>query len=237
MMRVFLLLSITVMLFARGYHAPDNRSQVKNIIKMLHLDHKMTWLNGCAYSYDVTSCMDKTIIDTSTCSVTEQNQTMIWIQVVPDTFYGRNMACMTKPVCVNAFSGKLFGSPMCCRRINEKYRQIESELFNLIPVTSEFAKIYQGKIFGEVKKVKWLIGNVKIDDKYIEPPEQIKGDIARVYLYMDERYGLQISLEQKELFRRWHRLDAVDKRECALAKIIMKVQNRTNHLITEGCKK
>ena len=54
---------------------------------------------------------------------------------------------------------------------------------------------------------------------------------------MDERYGLQLSLEQKEMFYRWHRLDAVDERECALAKSIMKIQNRTKHLIAEGCKK
>ena len=31
---------------------------------------------------------------------------------------------------------------------------------------------------------------------------------------MDERYGLQLLPEQKEMFHRWHRLDAVDKREC-----------------------
>lgn len=204
---------------------------------MLHLDYKTTWLNGCDYVYDVTSCMDKTLVKTSTCSVQEQNQTMMWIQVVPDTFYGRNMACMKEEVCVNEFTGKLFGSPMCCRRVNTQYREMEADLFNLIPVVSKIEEHQQGKIFATVKSPKKVVGKVKIDDNYLEPPDEVKGDIARVYLYMDERYGLQLSLEQKEMFYRWHRLDAVDERECALAKSIMKIQNRTNHLIAEGCKK
>ena len=113
---------------------------------MLHLDYKTTYLNGCDYLYDVTSCMDKTIVDTSTCSVQEQNQTMRWIQVVPDTFYGRNMVCMKEQVCVNEFSGKRFGSPMCCRRIDDKYRQMEADLFNLIPVVPQIAENYIGSM-------------------------------------------------------------------------------------------
>ena len=162
---------------------------------------------------------------------------MRWIQVVPDTFYGRNMVCMKEQICVNEFTGKRFGSPMCCRRIDEKYQQMEAGLFNLIPVVSEIAENYQGRVFGVVKKPIIPVETVKVDDAYLEPSDEVKGDIARVYLYMVERYGLQLSLEQKEIFYRWHRLDAVDERECALAKIIMKVQNRRNRLITEGCKK
>lgn len=101
---------------------------------------------------------------------------------------------------------------------------MEAELFNLIPVVSAIAEKQEGKIFGEIKKSTYLIGKVKIDNNYIEPPDQLKGDIARVYLYMDHRYRLQLSLEQKEMFSRWHKYDAVDERECAIAKIIMKVQ-------------
>ena len=237
MIKVLLLLSISVILFARGYHAPDNRSQAKKLIKMIHLDYKTTWLNGCDYIYDPQSCMDKTLVDTLTCSVQEQNQTMKWIQVVPDTFYGRTMACMNEEVCVSEFTGKPYKGKLCCRQRNAKYKKMEAELFNLIPVVSAIAEKQEGKIFGEVKKSKQLIGKVKIDNNYIEPPDGLKGDIARVYLYMDHRYHLQLSLEQKEMFHRWHKLDAVDKKECAIAKIIMKVQDSTNRLIDAGCKK
>ncbi|MEE8587726.1 MAG: endonuclease, partial [Sulfurimonadaceae bacterium] len=205
--------------------------------KMIHLDHKTTWLNECGYIYDPKTCMDKTLVDTSTCSVQEAKQTMKWMQVVPDTFYGRNMACMNEKVCVSKFTGQSYRGKLCCRQTNAEYRKMEAELFNLIPVVSAIAKKHAGKPFGEVKKPKQLVGKVKIDNNYIEPPDEVKGDIARVYLHMDHRYNLQLTLEEKEMFHRWHKLDAVDKRECDIAKSIMKVQGSNNRWIEEGCKK
>ncbi|MGB6019120.1 MAG: hypothetical protein WBF77_05935 [Sulfurimonadaceae bacterium] len=116
MIKVLLLLGISVMVFARGYHAPDNRSQAKKLIKIVHLDYKTTWLNGCDYIYDPQSCMDMTLVDTSTCSVQEQNRTMKWIQVVPDTYYGRNLKCMNEEVCESEFTGKSYRGKLCCRQ-------------------------------------------------------------------------------------------------------------------------
>lgn len=237
MIRVALLLGVAVSLFARGYEAPENRSQAKNIVKMINLDYKTTRLNGCSYIYDPKTCMDKTLVDTSTCSVKEKKQTMQWMQVVPDTFYGRNMACMNEKVCVSTFTGQPYKGKLCCRISNAEYRKMEAELFNLIPVVSAIAKKHEGKPFGEVKKPKQLVGKVKIDDNYIEPPDDVKGDIARVYLYMDKRYDLQLTPQERALFERWHALDAVDAKECSIAKIIKKVQNVSNPWIDEGCQK
>ncbi len=236
MIKILLLLVMSTLLFARGYHAPDNRSQAKNLVMMVYLDDKTTLLNGCAYIYDPTTCMNRTFVDTATCSVNEQNQSMVWMQVVPDIFYGRNMACMNDNVCVSEFTGKAFKGERCCRRVNSTYRQMEAELFNLIPVVSAVAEKRKDKIFGEVKTAKETVGGVKFDENFIEPPDSVKGNIARVYLYMDERYGLQLSSAQKELFLRWHRLDAVDQRECSIAKVFTKVQGVPNNWIEEGCK-
>lgn len=236
-MKLLLLLCLAATLFARGYDAPDNRSQAKKLMMMIHLDYKKTWLNGCDYIYDPKTCMDKTLVDTSTCSVKEQKQTMEWMQVVPARFYGRNMACMNEKVCVSPYTGKSYRGELCCRQTNAEYRKMEAELFNLLPVVSAIAKKHEGKPFGEVKKPKQLVGKVKIDDNCIEPPDEVKGDIARVYLHMDQRYRLQLTSEEKEMFLRWHKLDAVDERECAIAKIIMKVQGSSNRLLEEGCKK
>ncbi|MDA3945181.1 MAG: endonuclease [Helicobacteraceae bacterium] len=236
MIKIVLLIGITVLLFARGYDVPENRSQAKKLIKMIHLDYKTTLLNDCQYIYDPKSCMDITIVDTATCSVKQENQRMQWIQVVPDTFYGRTMACMNKDICVSEFTGKAYRGNLCCRQTNAEYRKMEADLFNLIPVVSAIAEQQEGKPFGEVEKPTSLIGKVKIDSNYIEPPDELKGDIARVYLYMDQRYELHLSTAEKEMFQRWHKLDAVDARECAIAKIIMKVQGANNDLLIEGCK-
>ena len=88
----------------------------------------------------------------------------------------------------------------------------------------------------KVAKAKYVVGKVKMDDKAIEPPDNMKGDIARVYLYMNQRYGLELSLEEKEAYHYWHKFDSVDKRECAIAKTIMKIQGSSNRWIKEGCR-
>ncbi len=235
-MKLFLLVFTAITLFGRGYEAPDNRTQAIKLIKKIHFDYKKTWLNGCDYSYDLQSCMDKTMVDTSTCSVREQNQSVKWIQVVPDSFYGRNRECMNEEICVSKYTGKPYSGKRCCRQSDAAYRKMEADLFNLIPVVSAIADKRKDQIFMKVGKAEHVVGKVKMDGKAIEPPDNLKGDIARVYLYMNQRYGLALSLEEKEDYYYWHKLDSVDKRECAIAKTIMKIQGSTNRWIKEGCR-
>lgn len=236
MMKLFLLVLTAITLFGRGYEAPDNRTQAIKLIKKIHFDYKKTWLNGCDYSYDLGSCMDKTMVDTASCSVQEQNQTVKWIQVVPDSFYGRNRECMNEEVCVSKYTGKNYKGKRCCRQNDAEYRKMEADLFNFIPVVSAIADKRKDQIFMKVEKAKYVVGKVKIDENAIEPPDNMKGDIARVYLYMNQRYGLELSLEEKEDYYYWHKLDSVDKRECAIAKTIMKIQGSTNRWIQERCR-
>lgn len=236
-MKIFLLLLWAFTLFARGLEAPDNRSQAKNVLSMIDLDYKVTAINGCAYDYDKTSCMDKTIVDGSSCGLGDTNVTMKWMQVVPDTFYGRNRACMNEKKCVNVFTKELFGSPMCCRRIDAQYKKMEADLFNLIPVISTLAEAQKGRIFGAVKTPLEMIGRTKIGSEAIEPPDEVKGNVARVYLYMEGRYGLQLSKEQKSLYEAWSSLDPVDAKECKVGKLILKIQGSHNPYIEEGCEK
>lgn len=236
MMKYLLLFLTAITLFGRGYEAPDNRTQAVKLIKKIHFDYKKTWLNGCDYTYDLQSCMDKTMVDTSTCSVQEQNQTVKWIQVVPDSFYGRNRECMNEEVCVSKYTGKNYKGKRCCRQSDAEYRKMEADLFNLIPVVSAVAEKRTDQIFQEVKAPKYRVGKVKMDDAFIEPPDNLKGDIARVYLYMNERYGLDLTLDEKEAYYYWHKFDSVDQRECAIAKMIMKIQGSRNRWIQERCR-
>jgi len=235
-MRLLWLLLLPAALLGRGYEAPDNRTKAVKLIKKIHYDYKQTWLNGCDYIYDPASCMDVTIVDTSTCGVQEQKQRVKWIQIVPDSFYGRNRECMNEEVCVSKYTGKSYKGKRCCRQSDAVYRKMEADLFNYIPVVSAVAEKRKEQLFGKVEKPLYLIGKVKMDGSFIEPPDSLKGDIARVYLYMNERYGLDLSLDEKEAFYYWHKLDSVDKRECDIAKTIMKIQGSSNRWIKEKCR-
>lgn len=179
--------------------------------------------------------MDKSIVDTKSCSVQEDNETMRWMQIVPDTFYGRYKACMIEKPCINVFTKEPFGSPLCCRRIDPQYRAMEADLFNLVPVVTSLAVLQKGRIFGEVKTATERLGDVKFDENYIEPPAKVKGNVARVYLYMQERYGLDLTQKQRRLFLKWHKEDRADDKECKLAKTFQKIQGGVNPWLEKWC--
>ena len=236
MLRALLLLFITTTLFSRGFYAPENRSQAKKILTMVYLDYKTTTLEGCSYHYDVTSCLDKTMVETDSCALDENNLTVAWMQVVIPTFYAQDLACFSDNGCVSQYSGNTYGGELCCRQKNSSYQKIQGDLYNYIPVVSSLVNARGKRMFGIVKKADFIVGKTRFNQQFIEPESSVKGDIARVYLYMDKTYDMKLSAKEKEHFLEWHKEDKVDEKECALAKFYKKVQKRANPFIEEGCR-
>jgi len=46
-----------------------------------------------------------------------------------------------------------------------------------------------------------------------EPAPEVRGDIARIYWYMRDTYGLKINKKQQRLFEAWSKLDSLDEWE------------------------
>jgi deoxyribonuclease-1 len=61
--------------------------------------------------------------------------------------------------------------------------------------------------------------------------EDIRGNIARVYLYMSERYGMTLSKQERQKFEVWHKEDPADAWEQERNKRIQKVQGNINRFI------
>ena len=236
MVRVFFLLLVVTTLFSRGFYAPDNRSQAEKILTMVYLDYKTTVLEGCGYHYDVTSCLDKSIVETQTCALDEQNLTVVWMQVVLPSFYARGMVCFQEDGCVSPYTGNAYGGELCCRQKNSSYQKIQGDLYNYMPVVSSLVKARGSRMFGMVKKADFVLGKTRFNEAFIEPGQSVKGDVARVYLYMDKVYNMKLSKKQKQLFLQWHEEDKVDEKECALAKFYKKVQKRANPFVEAGCR-
>ena len=63
---------------------------------------------------------------------------------------------------------------------------------------------------------------MEIEDRKAEPPLNVRGDIARTYLYMDVAYpgrGI-ISKKNRKLFAAWNRQDPVDRWKSSLANVL-----------------
>ena len=79
--------------------------------------------------------------------------------------------------------------------------------------------------------------DVEIKSRKIEPREEIRGEIARTYMYMDSVYpdrGI-ISKKNWKLFELWHKSDPVDEWECERAKRIEKIQGNKNEILKTNC--
>ena len=94
--------------------------------------------------------------------------------------------------------------------------------------------------FGEVPEERRLYGQCDFETdperKIIEPALGIRGDIARVYLYMHHVYGdaLPLTPAQQALFEAWHAQDPPDDWERSRNRAIARMQGAGNPLIEEN---
>lgn len=124
------------------------------------------------------------------------------------------------------------GTIRSCQRKNESYRQIMSDLHNIVPATASFELNRRAAKFEE------LDDSVDRDDcqlrrvfSVIEPPDEIKGDIARIIFYMHHTYDLPIYGDLNQMIR-WHRIDPPSKQELERNEEIKALQGNENFLVT-----
>ncbi|HHL3985689.1 TPA: endonuclease [Klebsiella pneumoniae] len=78
---------------------------------------------------------------------------------------------------------------------------------------------------------------MKVDfkDKIAEPPARARGAIARTYFYMRDRYQLNLSRQQTQLFTAWNKQYPVTAWECERDERIAKVQGNHNPYVQQAC--
>lgn len=70
---------------------------------------------------------------------------------------------------------------------------------------------------------------VNFIEKKAEPQPSVKGDIARTYFYMADRYNLKLPKQQMRLLQVWDKSDPVSDREIKYNDLVSKVRViRTN---------
>lgn len=113
---------------------------------------------------------------------------------------------------------------------------MEADLHNLVPAIGELnadrSNFRYAMIDGEERVYgKDVDFEVDFKSKRVEPKEDIRGNIARTYFYFEDRYGMKISKQEKQLFEAWDKLDPVDEWERERNKRIKKIQGNGNNYI------
>ena len=70
-----------------------------------------------------------------------------------------------------------------------------------------------------------------------EPAEKVRGDIARVYLYMIQMYGVSLNNNVIQIIQEWNESDPVDEWECKRNVRIKKSQGYSNSIVEKLCRK
>lgn len=128
-----------------------------------------------------------------------------------------------------------------CRKNDASFRLMEAELHNLVPAIGEVNGDRSNYTFGLVRHSQTHYGTcpVKINFKkrIVEPPQRIRGNIARIYFFMEKKHGLTINHHQKQMFKLWSKLDPVDNQECERDRLIARKIGYHNSFVAQACTK
>lgn len=147
-----------------------------------------------------------------------------WEHIMPAYNFARHLSCWKE------------GGRKACKK-DKVFKRMEADMHNLVPAI--------GEVNGNRSNYRYAAGkpkigqygkcNVQVDFKnkraYVD--ESIKGDIARAYFYMSEKYKIRLSKSERKMMEIWSKNDPVDKWEITKNKRIEKYQGNKNRFITQ----
>ncbi|MBR9883767.1 MAG: deoxyribonuclease I [Oceanospirillales bacterium] len=203
---------------------PTSFSQAKRILSdRIYAGHEETFYCGCQYgvaSNPANPSRNRLTPDSSSCGLKPRKNAnragrIEWEHVVPAWEFGHQLQCWQD------------GGRKACKK-DPTFRAIESDMMNLVPAVGELngdrSNFRYGMISGETRRYGACDFEVDFKARVAEPRPEVRGDIARTYFYMADKYGLKLSRKQTQLFQAWDRLDPIDDWERERARRIAELQ-------------
>ena len=164
----------------------------------VYFDHSVTKYCGCKYQSKGTS---GGVIDTASCGYDGSQAkyknaitVLDWEHVVPASLTpARQMDCWVN------------GSRSQCERTSREARNIIFDLHNLVPSVGQANRIRSDSRYGIIEGEERQLGlcDFEWSKAVVEPSEGIRGDLARVWLYMNYKHDVAISEDEYLMFLKW----------------------------------
>lgn len=219
------------LMIAKGNRHIDNFSEAKKNLHKIFSDHQVTLYCGCKYygkEVNMNSC------NSSSPGQSSRFKKLEWEHVVPADKMGDVVKSWSEgdAVCKGKKGRK------CAAKASPLFRQMEGDMYNLWPESGGInaarsnkppAETVRGKIqtFGKCE--------TRVGSKEFSPRKEVRGEIARAYLYMREIYSIPLSPEEISLYQKWSQQDPVDSWECERGRRIKKIQGNANPVLEEAC--
>ena len=192
-------------------------------------DQRVSFYCGCDYSpghhVDLNSCR------MSQLEGIERAKRIEAEHVFPAYHFGQHRQCWREPMCTDR-DGDTFKGRDCCEEIDPVFRAAHNDLHNLVPAVGEIngdrSNLNWGMVEGEAREYGACNFEVDRSIRRAEPPEQVMGDVARIYFYMSDTYGIRLSDQDRQLLEAWNRMDPVDDWERTRDERIAAIQGNHN---------
>jgi len=221
-----------------GNTSNDSFNKSKKILeRQVYADHRVTFYCGCPFDSkkQVLPCGNF-----KSKSGNKRAKQVEWEHVVAANHFGQSFPEWRDgdPQCVDG-KGKAFRGRKCAEKMNLKYRYMQSDMYNLYPAIGEVNGLRSNYRFDMIAGEARDFGacDMEISGNVAEPPERIRGDIARTYKYMEMAYPGQgvMSRSNVKLFDAWDKQDPVDEWECERCKRIEAIQGNENPVVKGAC--
>jgi deoxyribonuclease-1 len=202
----------------------------------VYRDHRKTFYCDCDYDerrqVDLASCDLEALQDRPRAQRVEAEH------VFPASQFGNFRPCWRDPqqfpACVS--NGQPLSGRQCCEAVDPVFRAAHNDLMNLFPAVGEINGQRRDYNWGMVPGTKH-IGQCAIeidpDIRRVEPPDRVKGDVARVMFYMEDTYKFRLSDQDRQLFTAWSRQDPPDQWEIDRSRRISGLQGKGNRFIED----
>jgi deoxyribonuclease-1 len=188
-------------------------AKTKNIADDIIYDGRdTTFYCGCEYTSHEDSNGSGDITDTAACGYqgpsthSADAEEVHWEHVVPASLMpAREFDCWTMPG----------GSRRNCQETDPRAQGMIFDLHNLVPSIGQVNKLRSNDRNGVLPDDTSDFGGCPIEDAdgIFEPPDCHKGDVARIWLYMHARHGVEIPPDEKQMFMQWSAMDPVSEWE------------------------
>jgi deoxyribonuclease-1 len=240
MRRITLLIIVLIPVFAfsEGNTSNDSFNKAKkNLLNKVYHDHRFSFYCGCPFD------RRENVIPSGKVSFKKRTQRtgrVEWDHVVPAQAFGRSFKEWRDgdSGCVDR-KGRAFKGRGCAGKTSLGYRYMESDMYNLVPAVGKINGDRSDFEFSEIpgEKRKYGSCDIEIEGGMVEPAPEIRGDIARIYFYMDWAYpgrGI-VGKQKRKLFEAWDRQDPVDDWECERCRRIERIQGNENPIVKARC--
>ncbi len=179
---------------------------------------KWTWAGRSGGRIDLDSCGYTPRKDPNRASRLE------WEHVVPAWVIGHQRQCWQS------------GGRENCTETDPVFREMEADMHNLAPSIGEVNADRSNFRYAMLPTTPRQYGacTTKTDFKQraTEPRDEVKGQVARISLYMADRYGMSLSPKQKKLYIAWNNQYPVTDWERLRDHRIARVQGNSNPYVT-----